>query len=225
MCSPHLNAGGEPSFRFTPSRLLLLSLTAELCKTVVYTRCLCFRFSRPPLGPSTPASIPFPAARRAARGSGEQALLLECASHPSSTKAKALATQTHSVPRGRVLSASQATHDALLFALSGTFFLSTLSLPIPPSLPGLGFPFMAPDSWLGQRPPPPTPRRPSLQSRGSGCRASALVWTSVLCGPPRTRPPSAHLRTWHTQAVNRALEILCLGQKDQYVPRGEQQVM
>lgn len=179
MLPPPYNAGGEPSFRFTPSRLLLLSLTAELCKTLVYTRCLCFRFSRPPLGPSTPASIPFPVARRAARGSGEQALLLEWASHPSSTKAKALATQTHSVPRGRVLSASQATHDALLFALSGTFFLSTLSLPLPPSLPGLGFPFMAPDSWLGQRPPPPTPG--AHHCRVGGVGAGRRPWFGPLC--------------------------------------------
>lgn len=37
---PHLNAEGQPSLRFTPSHPPLLSLTAELCKTVVHTCCL-----------------------------------------------------------------------------------------------------------------------------------------------------------------------------------------
>lgn len=182
MCSPHLNAGGEPSFRFTPSHLLLLSLTAELLQN----SCL-HPLPLLPLLPPTPRpqhSDFHPLPRSSAGSPGGPgsrlcwALLLEWTSHPSSTKAKALATQTHSVPRGQVLSASQATHDALLFALSGTFFLSTLSLPIPPSLPGLGFPFMAPDSWLGQR-PPPAPGAHHYRVGGVG--AGRRPWFGPLC--------------------------------------------
>lgn len=152
---PHLNAEGQPSLCFTPSHPPLLSLTAELCKTVVHTCCLTSVPPSPSSAHSLLASIlPF-----------TQLWKFEEQAPTWSVARRALPSLPPLTPKlwppeptqflgAHSLWLLRLPMQALLFAcpLSISLFYSSLSLlslvlTSPHSLAGLAFPLGADGSW------------------------------------------------------------------------------